>query len=104
CRMRATGSASVVDSPRTPLWRDPAVARLALVALLGFTSFCLTLSALPAWAARSGASEAAAGSVTAVMLAATVAAQVLVPSLERRWGTTGVLAAGMVLLGAPAPL
>lgn len=102
--MRATGSASVVDSPRTPLWRDPAVARLALVALLGFTSFCLTLSALPVWAARSGASEAAAGSVTAVMLAATVAAQVLVPSLERRWGTTGVLAAGMVLLGAPAPL
>ncbi len=75
-----------------------------LVTLLGFTSFCLTLSALPSWAVRGGVSPGLAGSVTTVMLLTTVGTQLLLPAALRRWGTARVLAAGLLTLGAPAPL
>lgn len=87
-----------------PLWRGPAVGRLLVVTLLGFSSFCLTLAALPTWAARGGASAATAGLVTTVMLAATVATQTAVPWLLHRFGTGPTFAAGLVALGLPAPL
>jgi predicted MFS family arabinose efflux permease len=86
------------------LWRLPQVARLAVLTFLGFTSFGLTLSALPSWVARGGSSAASAGAVTAVLLAATVLVQGFVPALERRCGTARVLAAGLIALGGPAPL
>lgn len=86
---------SKTGAATTSLWRDPAVARLAVVALLGFTSFCLTLPALPSFAAQGGVGTASAGAVTAVMLAVTVLTQPLAPILERRWGTGACLASGL---------
>ncbi|QNK83976.1 MFS transporter [Nakamurella sp. PAMC28650] len=72
--------------------------------VLAFTSFFLTLSSLPLYSIAIGTSTGAAGLVTTVMLVSTVAAQTLVPAAVSRWGLLRVLGAGLVLLGAPAPL
>ncbi len=72
--------------------------------VLAFASFFLTLSSLPLHAIAIGASAGAAGLVTTVMLVSTVASQTLVPVAVARLGLIRVLAAGLVLLGAPAPL
>jgi predicted MFS family arabinose efflux permease len=90
--------------PRPSLWRLPAVRAMFAVTLLGITSYALLLSALPAYAAGTGAGLVAAGSATTVFLLVTVLAQGTVPSLVRRWGLGPVLATGLVALGAPAPL
>lgn len=87
-----------------PLWRLPAVRSLVVVSLLGFSSFCLTLASLPSWAVAGGVATGAAGLVTAVMLASTVATQAVVPAVLTRFGTTRTLAGGLFALGAPAPL
>lgn len=77
---------------------------LAVLTALGFSSFSLTLASLPSWAVRGGASSASAGLVTTVMLGCTIGAQTLVPLLQRRLGTSMLLALGLIALGAPAPL
>jgi predicted MFS family arabinose efflux permease len=77
---------------------------LVVVTFLGFTSFALTLASLPSWAVSGGADAGAAGLVTTVMLAVTVLVQGFVPSLVARFGLSPVLVAGLLLLGAPAPL
>ncbi|MGY1681092.1 MFS transporter [Geodermatophilus sp. SYSU D01176] len=89
---------------RTSLWRLPTMRALVGVTVLGFTSFSLTLASLPAHAAAGGAAPEAAGVVTAVFLAVTVAGQSVVPALTTRFGPGPVLAAGLVALGAPSPL
>jgi predicted MFS family arabinose efflux permease len=86
------------------LWRRRPVRRLLVVTLLGFTSFCLLLAALPFWAVRGGASTAVAGLVTTVMLASTVLTQLALPWLLTRCGTGPTLVVGLVALGAPSPL
>jgi len=86
------------------LWRLPAVRRLVVLVSLGFTSFCLTLASLPSWAVAGGADASSAGLVTTAMMLSTVIVQTAVPALVRRLGLAWVLAAGLVLLGAPAPL
>ncbi|WP_225232505.1 MFS transporter [Klenkia terrae] len=86
------------------VWRVPAVRALLAASVLGFTSYAATLSALPSYAVRSGAGVAAAGLVTTVFLAATVLTQVAVPRLVARRGLGPVFAAGLLALGAPAPL
>jgi len=89
-------SSTVPAATDQSLWRLPAMRQLVLISLLGFSSFCLTLAAVPSWAH-------AAGLPTTVMLASTVLTQVLVPRLVARFGTGRTLAAGLVALGAPAP-
>ena len=89
---------------RSSLWRLPAVRSLFAVTVLGFLSYSLLLSALPAYAAGLGAGLTAAGSVTTVLLVATVLAQTAVPALVARLGTGVVLAGGLVALGLPSPL
>lgn len=74
---------------------------LALTSL-GFVSFFLTLASLPVYAVDGGASVQAAGLVTTAMLASTVAVQLCVPALVRRWGPARVFVIGMVLLPLPA--
>lgn len=74
---------------------------MMLMATAGFTSFAATLSALPVWAASRGASSAAAGAVTTIMLAATVACQPLVPALLRQVATPVAVAIGLLALGVP---
>ena len=98
-----------VDAPRrstdeSSLWRLPAIRKLVLLTLLGFTGFSATLASLPWWAVNGGASPTAAGLVTTVMLGVTVVVQFLVPAVERRIGTGRTLAIGVLALGAPSPL
>ena len=77
---------------------------LLALALLGFTSFFLTLSSLPLWAVDQGVPEGLAGLVTTVMLIATVACQLAVPAAVHRIGQPATLAVGLLALGAPTPL
>ncbi len=86
------------------LWRLPGIRSQAYLCGLAFLSFFLTLSALPLYAISIGTGTGAAGVVTTVMLATTVGTQTLVPALVNRFGLVPVLAAGLLLLGAPAPL
>lgn len=86
------------------LWHSSDVRRLVWLSVLAFSSFCLLLGSAPAWAAAGGVSENRAGLVTTVMLVCTVLLQGAVPALVRRWGLGRILAAGLVALGAPAPL
>lgn len=86
------------------LWRSPAIRKLMVVSLVGFSSFDLTLASLPSWAVAGGVGVGAAGLVTAVLLLATVLVQLAVPRLVGRLGAGRVLALGLVALGAPAPL
>jgi predicted MFS family arabinose efflux permease len=99
-----TGDGVTAVGQRSSLWRLPAVRSLFAVNALGFLSYSLLLSALPAHAADTGAGLTAAGSVTTVFLVVTVLVQGLVPALVRRWGVGAVLAGGLVALGLPAPL
>lgn len=84
--------------------RSPGMPALIAMSLLGFTSFFLTLSSLPLWAVDQGVPEALARLVTTVMLAATVACQLLVPTTVRLIGQPATLAIGLLALGAPTPL
>lgn len=102
--MTRRGTGALSGAGGGPLWRQRPVQCLMLVALLGFTSFCLTLAALPLWAVQGGISVGAAGTVTTVMLMATVATQLAVPAVVARWGTAPTLVVGLVAMGAPAPL
>ncbi|WP_448624791.1 MFS transporter [Geodermatophilus sp. URMC 64] len=89
---------------RESLWRLPALRALIAATSLGFVSFCLTLASLPAYAVAGGAGATAAGVVTTVFLLVTIAVQLAVPALTRRFGLGPVLAGGLLALGAPSPL
>src|SRR4051794_24496862 len=105
---RGTGSAYRVGmgeaAARTSLWRFPALRALVGATTLGFAGYCLTLASLPAYAVAGGAPVTTAGAVTTVFLLVTIALQMTVPALTARFGIGPVLAVGLVLLGAPAPL
>jgi predicted MFS family arabinose efflux permease len=66
------------------------------------TGFYLLLSVVPLYAESIGAGGVGAGLVTGALMAATVASEPAVPRLIGRFGHRLVLAAGLVLLGAPA--
>ena len=66
------------------------------------TSFFLLLSVMPMLAAAAGASSAGAGLITGSLLLGTVAAEAAAAAAISRFGYRIVLAAGAVLLGAPA--
>ncbi|MDQ4008221.1 MAG: MFS transporter [Actinomycetota bacterium] len=76
---------------------------LVLLTAAGFGGFAALLSVAPLWVARGGAGEAGAGLVTGVLLLLTILTQPFVPWLLNRYGHGLVLAAGLVLLGLPAP-
>ena len=74
-----------------------------LVADLGaLTGFFLLLSVLPGYVVAHGASSGGAGLTTAALMAATVAAELVIPRIVVRFGYRATLAVGLVLLGAPA--
>jgi predicted MFS family arabinose efflux permease len=66
------------------------------------TGFYLLLSVVPLYAKSVGAGGVGAGLVTGALMAATVAGELAIPGLLARFGHRVVLAAGLVLLGAPA--
>src|SRR5579871_1958304 len=90
--------------------RDSAPARLIslplgltfLVEFASLTSFFLLLSVLPMLAAAAGASSSGAGLITGSLLLGTVTAEAAAAPGIRRFGYRAMLAAGAVLLGAPA--
>lgn len=86
------------------IWRYPGMVALMGYTLVAFTGFFATLSALPAYLARTGSSESVAGSVTAVLLSTTVVTQLAVPALVERFGMRAVLQLSVLLLGAPTLL
>ncbi len=98
---RSTGTPASTGPPRGRIVSGT----LALVFLAEFcalTSFYLMLSVTPMYAAAAGAGSAGAGLVTGVLLLGTVAAELAAPILVRRFGYRALLAAGALLLGAPA--
>src|SRR5512138_3572605 len=90
--------------PDPPMWRNRSLRRLMAVTFLVFTSFGLTLSGLPAWIAQTGVAVGLLGTVTTAMLACTIVVQFVVPVVLDTVGLRWALRAGLVLLGAPAPL
>jgi predicted MFS family arabinose efflux permease len=66
----------------------------------GLTSFYLLIAVVPQFAAA-GAGGVGAGLATGVLMLSTVAAEFVTPRLVARFGYRAVLAAGLVLLGAP---
>lgn len=86
--------------------RPPLVNRgLALTfcaSFAGITSFFLLLSVVPLYATSVGGGDVGAGLSTAVLMLSTVGTELAVPRLVAALGHRLVLAAGLVLLGAPA--
>ena len=73
-----------------------------LAEFTSLTSFFLLLSVMPMLAVAAGAGSSAAGLITGSLLLGTVTAEVVAAAAIRRFGYRMVLAAGAVLLGAPA--
>jgi MFS family permease len=73
-----------------------------LAEFTSLTSFFLLLSVMPMLAAAAGAGSSGAGLLTGSLLLGTVAAEAMAAVTIRRFGARLVLAAGAVLLGAPA--
>jgi predicted MFS family arabinose efflux permease len=90
-----------VDAPRPPILNRALV--LVFVASFGaMTGFYLLLSVVPLYAESVGAGGVGVGLVTGALMAATVAGELALPRLMGRFGYRVMLAAGLVLLGAPA--
>ena len=75
---------------------------LLTATFLGFCGFAVLMPVAPLWAVHGGADEGGTGLVNGVLLTLTVLTQFFVPGLLRRFGWGPVLAAGLVMLGAPA--
>jgi predicted MFS family arabinose efflux permease len=73
-----------------------------LAEFTSLTSFFLLLSVMPMLAAAAGAGSSGAGLMTGTLLLGTVAAEATAAPAIRRFGYRMVLAAGAMLLGAPA--
>jgi MFS family permease len=73
-----------------------------LAEFMSLTSFFLLLSVMPMLAAAAGTGSSGAGLITGSLLLGTVAAEAVAAAAIRRFGYRMVLAAGAVLLGAPA--
>ncbi len=88
----------------TSLRHRVGVGPLLVMTCAGFSGYAVLLPVAPLWAAEGGADPAGAGLVNGTLLLVTVLTQLLVPTALRRLGWGPVLAAGLVLLGAPAVL
>src|SRR5699024_8046105 len=84
------------------VWTARGMPSLLVATFLGFSGFAVLMPVAPLWAVHGGADEGGAGLVNGVLLLATVLTQFTVPTMLRRLGWGPVLAAGLVLLGAPA--
>ena len=91
--------------PRTaipPRLLSVPLAATFLAEFSSLTSFFLLLSVMPMLAAAAGVSSSGAGLITGSLLLGTVAAEAVAAAAISRRGSRLVLAAGAVLLGAPA--
>ncbi|MFJ9351146.1 MFS transporter [Streptomyces sp. NPDC101237] len=99
----SAGAAASTDTgpPPSARRRRAATAGALIAAFGGFAGFNLTLSALPAYAVRSGAGPSGAGTLTAALMAATLVVQPCTPWLFARLGRRHSLALSGALLGLP---
>jgi MFS family permease len=96
----AAGMTTIAAAPSRLL--TPAAVRLLAVDAAAMTSFYLLLSVVPLYASERGIGAAGAGLTTGVLMVTAVAAELATPALAARVGFGRLLAAGLVLLGAPA--
>lgn len=80
----------------------PGIVLLGVATCATFAGFQLLLSVVPLYADRAGGGSTGAGLATAALMLTTVLTQVQMPRLLGRVGYRAALAAGLVLLGAPA--
>lgn len=80
----------------------PGMALLGIATCATFAGFQLLLSVVPLYADKAGGGSTGAGLATAALMLATVLPQIQMPRLLGRIGYRAALAAGLVLLGAPA--
>jgi MFS family permease len=99
------GETTVPPAParggRPKLVTYPLLLRFAMT-LGASVSFYLLLSVVPMYARRAGSGGSAAGLATGALMFATVAGELVTPRLTARFGYRRTLAAGLILLGAPA--
>src|SRR5690348_11739198 len=91
-----------IDAPARPALLSPALLLLFAICFSSATSFYLLVSVVPMYTTTIGAGGAGAGASTAALMLATVLAELVIPRLLARFGYRTVVAAGLVLLGAPA--
>jgi predicted MFS family arabinose efflux permease len=94
-------AAPTAGGPRRRILTRP----LLMVYLSGFcamVSFYLLLSVVPVYATSVGAGRTGAGFTTGALMLSTVVAELFTPRLIARFGYRTTLAAGLLLLGAPA--
>jgi predicted MFS family arabinose efflux permease len=90
------------DDRTPPPLMSRALLMYFVIAFLSMTSFYLLLSVVPLYATSMGAGRAGAGFTTGALMLTTVTTELAAPALLARFGYRLVLAAGLVLLGAPA--
>ena len=90
---------AIVVQPRL---LSASLAATFLAEFTSLTSFFLLLSVMPMLAAAAGAGSSTAGLMTGSLLLGTVAAEAMAAAAIGRFGCRMVLAAGALLLGAPA--
>ena len=83
---------------------DRSLVLLLFSTLLTLVGFYLLLSVVPLYTERAGGNSSDAGLATGVFMLSTVAVQVVMPSVLRRFGYKPALMAGQLLMGAPALL
>jgi predicted MFS family arabinose efflux permease len=93
---------ALVAAGSRPRIMSPALALVFLASFGSLTSFYLLLSVVPLYATSVGAGGTGAGFATGSLMFSTVAAELASPRLIARFGYRPMLAAGLVLLGAPA--
>lgn len=89
--------------PRAPLLSTPGMPALVAVSLTGFSGYAALIAVAPAWVVHGGGSEAGAGLVNGVLLAATVVTQFFVPRMLRTFGTGPTVVASLLFMGLAAP-
>jgi MFS family permease len=97
-----THAEPAIRPPARPRLLTGPFARTCIAEFTSLTSFFLLLSVMPMLAAAAGAGSAGAGLITGALLLGTVIAEITAAPGIRRLGYRAVLAAGAVLLGAPA--
>jgi predicted MFS family arabinose efflux permease len=92
----------IAGAPARASILSPALVRVFVASFGSLTSFFVLASVVPRYAASVGAGAAGAGLSTAALMFATVGAEFAAPWLAARFGYRSGLAAGLILLGAPA--